>query len=72
MTLTPWTRCPAALRTSAARAAEKAVLTAADWLSPAAAVTVTGASSSAMVPVAVALLMLNGPRLSSSTDTSLL
>src|SRR5262245_27018383 len=69
VTETPWTREPAAFLTDTARVVAKAEFTVVDWLLPVAAVTVTGASSSAMVPVAVLLVMVSGTRLFSSTDT---
>src|SRR5262245_44084726 len=71
VTLTPWTRLPAALRTSTARFVAKAVLTVADWVLPAATVSDAGASSSWMVPVAGLPLSVIGTTVLSSTDTVL-
>src|SRR5262245_2326735 len=71
VTLTPWTRWPEALRTAAARGVANGLLMGTTWLLPAAGVTLAGASSSWMVPLAVSV-----PRLTavvfSSTDAVLL
>src|SRR5262249_36166389 len=67
VTVTPWTRLPAAVRAAAARGVAEGGLMGAGWLLPAEGLRLAGASSSRMVPLAVAL-----PRLTAAVFSSTL